>query len=71
VSRRVWADEDDQPYYELVCDTCRQPFHSFDDSCYDWRLLCDAAAEAGWDAEPAGPHRCVGCQHERPSPAAA
>lgn len=74
MSQRTWFDEDDQPYFQLLCDTCRQPFESFDDSCYDWRLLCDAAAVTGWDVatiDAAGPHRCLGCQDQRPSPAAA
>jgi hypothetical protein len=77
MSRRIWFDEDDQPYFQLLCDTCQQPFLSYDDSCYDWRLLCDAATVAGWQtgaadpADPAGPHRCGSCQQRRPSPVAA
>ncbi len=63
VARRTWRDEDDLPYYELVCDDCGDSFTCFDDSCYDWRLLRDAAVFAGWLASPAAtePHRCPRC----------
>lgn len=65
MSRRLWWDEDNQPYYELVCDGCGISFPCYDDSCYDWALLRDAACATGWDSEadqPYGPHHCMACQ---------
>ncbi|HEY3506420.1 MAG TPA: hypothetical protein VGN37_26975 [Actinocatenispora sp.] len=62
MSRRVYYDEDAQPYYQLVCDGCGGRFLSFDDSCYDWDLLREAAEYDGWNAaDPAGPHHCPQC----------
>lgn len=62
MSCRLWSDQDQLPYYELVCDGCGACFTCYDDSCYDWRLLRDAALYAGWDTR--GPHRCPSCQYD-------
>ncbi|GIL26228.1 hypothetical protein [Actinocatenispora comari] len=64
MSRRVYHDEDGQPYYELICDGCRCRLACTDDSCYDWDLLRAVAESDGWDlaaARPTGPHRCRAC----------
>jgi hypothetical protein len=63
VGCRLWWDEDHLPYLELLCDGCGVSFTCFDDSCYDWRLLRDAALY-GWDARHSldGPHHCPACQ---------
>lgn len=66
MSQRLWWDEDQLPYYELVCDGCDAAFTCYDDSCYDWALLRDAALCAGWDTRcdrPDGPHHCPTCHH--------
>jgi hypothetical protein len=69
MSQRVWHDEDGLVYYELRCDSCRTRFACYDDTCYDWRLLRDAARWTGWDtrtSDPAGPHHCPTChRHAR------
>lgn len=65
MSCRVWYDQDQQPYYELTCDDCGAQFTCYDDSCYDWPLLCRAAMYTGWDTHhgrPDGPHHCPTCQ---------
>jgi hypothetical protein len=70
VSQRLWWDEDQLPYYELICDDCGASFTCYDDSCYDWALLRDAALCTGWDTrsdQPDGPHRCPNCQRLRPA----
>ncbi|BCJ28548.1 hypothetical protein [Actinocatenispora sera] len=64
MSRRVYYDEDGQPYYELICDACRRRYRCGDDSCYDWRLLGEAAEYDGWNAVASaatGPHHCPDC----------
>lgn len=65
----AWHDEDGLVYYELRCDRCQTPFVCYDDACYDWRLLRDAAMYCGWDTRqpnPTGPHHCPAChQHTR------
>jgi hypothetical protein len=62
--RRVWFDGEDQPYYELVCDSCGTSMLCWDDSCDDWLLLCGAARFGGWSTGgdvPTGPHHCPDC----------
>lgn len=69
MSCRVWHDQDDLPYYELICDDCRVSFTCYDDSCYDWSLLREAACYAGWDTgrgAVTGPHHCPACQQYQP-----
>jgi hypothetical protein len=61
VSCRLWSDEDAQPYVESICDGRGTSFTRYDDSCYGWRLLRDAAHRApagtpgatGWTARTA------------------
>jgi hypothetical protein len=69
MSRLDWRDEDDQPYYELLCDGCATAFVVFDDAGYDWRLLRDAATYCGWDSRsdnPYGRHYCPTCHTRGP-----
>jgi hypothetical protein len=71
VSQRLWWDEDQLPYYQLACDGCGASFTCYDDSCYDWALLRDAALYTGWDArsdQPDGPHHCPTCQRDQRRP---
>ncbi|WP_203960797.1 hypothetical protein [Actinocatenispora thailandica] len=63
--RRIWFDEDAQPYYELVCDGCATQLVCWDDSCYDWNLLRGVAEFSGWWIDPDqidGTHRCPHCR---------
>ncbi len=70
MTRRVWWHNDDQPYYQLLCDGCGTAFLCYDDSCHDWRLLRAAASFAGWDANrdsPNGQHHCQTCRDSTPA----